>query len=169
VAGQAEFVDGPLVAAGVSRRTFLIQAGRGVAACTLGGLFGSLLAACSSGGGLSGPFTVAYDASGSFQGTVGGLSLSGSGQSGGYGASYTLTGSVGTTPFNVTVIEDGDTYQASGTWGSHPVKGTVRFNLEASPVGHVGGLAGGSPVSGTIASVTVDNQSGGGSITGSLS
>lgn len=160
----------PIWRGDLSRRRFLAIAGQAVAAIALCGIAGSALSACSSGSTLSGPFMLSYDGSGSFQGTIGGQSVNGSGQSiGSYGPPFRLTGNLGATDFRLDVTVDGNEYTATGSWGSQHVSGSVRLDTRATTTGQIAGQAGGSPISGVITKATVENDTGQGTISGSLS
>ena len=135
----------------VGRRQFLSGAGRGVAFLALAGSFGAILDACSGGTGLNGPFTISFDGSGSFQGTVGGQQLSGNAATdGSYGPPYTLTGTLGGVSFALTVEQNSVGTTASGTWGSQKVRGTLRPGQGANQSATVQGSVGGSAVSAVV-------------------
>ncbi|MDA8279753.1 MAG: hypothetical protein M0Z63_04915 [Actinomycetota bacterium] len=135
----------------VGRRQFLSGAGRGAAFLALAGSFGGVLDACSGGTGLGGPFTVSFDSSGSFQGTIGGQQLSGSASAAGsYGGPYTLTGTLGGASFALTVNQDSSGMTASGTWGTQNVRGTVQPAQNANQNATVHGTVGGSSVSAVV-------------------
>jgi hypothetical protein len=175
-AGGAE-VGGPAVdettSVVVSRRTFMADVGKVGMWTVLAGAFGAALDACSSGSGLTGPYIISFDDSGTFQGTAGGQALSGASQpSSAGGSSFVLTGSLGGTSFTLSVNFFVGGIHASGTWGSQRVDGVVRSQSSgangSSPAGSVSGTIGGTQVAGTIQAIRYDNGGSGGTVSGSV-
>jgi hypothetical protein len=157
----------------VSRRTFMADVGKVGMWTVLAGAFGAVLDACSSGSGLTGPYTISFDDSGTFQGTAGGQALTGASQpNGAGGASFVLTGSLGGTSFTLTVDLFEDGFRARGTWGAQSVDGVVRSQSSgatgSSLAGSVSGTIGGAKVAGTIQAIHYDDDGAGGTVSGSV-